>query len=114
MLDRSLKMLEEKSKGSFQCKGVKDIRTALEDKSLDAISVATPNHWHSLMTIWGAQAGKHVYVEKPMSHDVYEGRVAVDAAKRLRCRDPARNPIAKRRQESWFARSDPIWQVWEA
>lgn len=56
-----------------------DIRRALEDKSIDAISIAAPNHWHSLMTIWAAQAGKHVYVEKPMSHDVGEGRIAVAA-----------------------------------
>jgi predicted dehydrogenase len=54
----------------------------LDDPTVDAISIATPNHWHSLMTIWGAQAGKHVYVEKPMSHDVEEGRVAVEAQKR--------------------------------
>lgn len=63
-------------------KGVADIREALDDKNVDAISVAAPNHWHSLMTIWGAQAGKHVYVEKPMSHDVEEGRVAVAAAEK--------------------------------
>ena len=54
-----------------------DVRKLLEDKSIDAVSIATPNHWHSLITIWAAQAGKHVYVEKPMSHDVVEGRVAV-------------------------------------
>lgn len=59
--------------------GYTDLRKVLEDKSIDAISIATPNHWHALMTIWGAQAGKHVYVEKPMSHDVAEGRVAVAA-----------------------------------
>ncbi|MFM2002904.1 MAG: 1,5-anhydro-D-fructose reductase [Planctomycetota bacterium] len=64
------------------CVGVADIRKVLEDKTVDAISVATPNHWHSLMTIWGAQAGKHVYVEKPMSHDIEEGRVAVEAQKK--------------------------------
>ena len=63
-------------------KGVADIREALDDKNVDAISVAAPNHWHSLMTIWGAQAGKHVYVEKPMSHDVEEGRIAVAAAEK--------------------------------
>jgi predicted dehydrogenase len=63
-------------------KGISDIREALEDRTLDAISVAAPNHWHSLMTIWGAQAGKHVYVEKPMSHDVAEGRIAVAAAEK--------------------------------
>lgn len=59
-----------------------DIRKALEDKNLDAISVAAPNHWHSLMVIWSAQAGKHCYVEKPVSHDIYEGRVALEAAKK--------------------------------
>ncbi len=60
----------------------KDIRRVLEDKSVDAISVATPNHWHSLMTIWACQAGKDVYVEKPCSHNVHEGRIAVEAARK--------------------------------
>jgi predicted dehydrogenase len=59
-----------------------DIRRALDDKNLDAISVASPNHWHSLMVIWAAQAGKHCYVEKPASHDIYEGRVALEAWKK--------------------------------
>ncbi|RZN82593.1 MAG: Gfo/Idh/MocA family oxidoreductase, partial [Verrucomicrobiaceae bacterium] len=63
----------------FTTKGVSDVREALADKNLDALSIATPNHWHSLMTIWAAQAGKHVYVEKPMSHDVAEGRICVEA-----------------------------------
>lgn len=71
-----------RKKGNKNVKGVKDIREALDDKDVDAVSIATPNHWHSLMTIWGAQAGKHVYVEKPMSHDVTEGRVAVAAAEK--------------------------------
>jgi predicted dehydrogenase len=61
---------------------VQDIRRALEDKEVDAISVATPNHWHALLTIWGCQAGKDVYVEKPCSHNVHEGRIAVEAARR--------------------------------
>jgi predicted dehydrogenase len=61
---------------------IKDVRQALEDKNLDAISIATPNHWHALITIWGCQAGKDVYVEKPCSHNVHEGRIAVEAAKR--------------------------------
>jgi len=77
-----MKDLEKKTKGKFTTKGVADIRQALDDPTIDAISIATPNHWHSLMTIWGAQAGKHVYVEKPMSHDVAEGRVAVAAAEK--------------------------------
>ena len=66
----------------YKVQGFSDVRQALEDKNLDAISVATPNHWHSLMTIWGAQHGKHVYVEKPMSHDVQEGRICVEAQKK--------------------------------
>jgi predicted dehydrogenase len=61
---------------------VQDIRRALEDRNIQAISIATPNHWHALMTIWGAQAGKHVYVEKPCSHNIHEGRIAVDMARR--------------------------------
>ena len=77
-----MKAVLEKTKGKFNTVGFKDVRTALDDKNLDAISIATPNHWHSMMTIWGAQAGKHVYVEKPMSHDVYEGRIAMEAQKK--------------------------------
>src|SRR5437667_7125055 len=61
---------------------VQDIRKALDDKELDAISIATPNHWHSLMTIWACQAGKDVYVEKPLSHNITEGRRCVEAARK--------------------------------
>jgi predicted dehydrogenase len=59
-----------------------DIRRVLENKTIDAVSVATPNHWHALITIWACQAGKDVYVEKPCSHNVHEGRVAVEAARK--------------------------------
>jgi len=82
VLGRALENLKKKTGGKSTAKGIADIRTALDDDSIDAISIATPNHWHSLMTIWAAQAGKHVYVEKPMSHDVAEGRVAVQAQER--------------------------------
>lgn len=82
VLDRSMKGLAEKVEGKYTTKGVADLRRALEDPTVDAVSIATPNHWHSLMTIWAAQAGKHVYVEKPMSHDVAEGRVVVAAQKK--------------------------------
>src|ERR1700693_4596555 len=51
-----------------------DVRKLLEDKSIDAISIATPNHWHSLIAIWACQAGKDVYVEKPCSHNLWEGQ----------------------------------------
>jgi predicted dehydrogenase len=60
----------------------KDLRKLFEDKSIDAVSVATCNHWHSLAGIWAVQAGKHAYVEKPISHNVFEGRKLVEAGKK--------------------------------
>lgn len=59
-----------------------DLRRVLDDRSVDAIVVATPDHWHALATIWACQAGKHVYVEKPISHNVAEGRQMVAAARK--------------------------------
>ena len=59
-----------------------DVRQLLDDKSIDAISIATPNHWHALMGVWACQAGKDVYVEKPCSHNLWEGRQFVAAAHR--------------------------------
>ena len=64
----------------FRPKTYIDIRKLLEDKSIDAVSIATQNHWHSLMAIWACQAGKDVYVEKPCSHNLWEGRQLVRAA----------------------------------
>ncbi|UCC97696.1 MAG: Gfo/Idh/MocA family oxidoreductase [Phycisphaerales bacterium] len=59
-----------------------DVRKLLEDKNIDAIITATPNHWHSLVTVWACQAGKDVYVEKPVSHNIREGRKMVEAARK--------------------------------
>jgi predicted dehydrogenase len=59
-----------------------DLRRVLDDKEIDAVAIATPNHWHSLAAIWACQAGKDVYVEKPISHNVWEGRKAVEAARK--------------------------------
>ena len=61
---------------------VQDIRKALEDKTINVVSIATPNHWHALGAIWAIQAGKDVYVEKPVSHNVSEGRRIVEAARK--------------------------------
>lgn len=61
---------------------VQDIRRALDDKNLNAVSIVTPNHWHALMAIWACQAGKDVYVEKPCSHSLVEGRRLVQAARK--------------------------------
>jgi predicted dehydrogenase len=62
---------------------VQDFRTLLERKDIDAVSIATPNHWHALMAIWAMQAGKDVYVEKPCSHNVAEGRAITTWARTL-------------------------------
>lgn len=59
-----------------------DMRRLFDDKEIDAVSMATPNHWHALGAIWAAQAGKHVYVEKPCSHNVWEGRKMIEAARK--------------------------------
>jgi predicted dehydrogenase len=60
-------------------KGVKDFRKVLDDKSIDAITIATPDHWHAPMAILGLAAGKHVYVEKPCSHNPREGELLIQA-----------------------------------
>ena len=71
----------------FADKGVKvtgytDVREMLERKDIDAITSATPNHWHALVTVWACQAGKDVYIEKPASHEIWEGRKMVEAARK--------------------------------
>jgi len=69
-------------KEGYKLKTYTDVRKLLEDKEIDAITSATPNHWHSLVTIWACQAGKDVYIEKPVSHNVWEGRQMVKAARK--------------------------------
>jgi predicted dehydrogenase len=76
----AVKNVEKKGGNTPKC--VQDVRKALADSNLDAISIATPNHWHALMTIWACQAGKDVYVEKPCSHNVHEGRIATEIARK--------------------------------
>ncbi len=63
-------------------KYVQDLRQLLEDKSVDVVTTATPNHWHALVAIWAMQNGKDVYVEKPVSHNVSEGRRMVEVARK--------------------------------
>ncbi len=60
----------------------RDVRKVLDDKNIDAISIASPNHWHALQTIWACQAGKDVYVEKPATHNVFESQQVVAAARK--------------------------------
>jgi hypothetical protein len=71
----------------FADKGIKvdgytDMRKLLDRKDIDAITSATPNHWHALTTVWACQAGKDVYIEKPASHEIWEGRKMVEAARK--------------------------------
>jgi predicted dehydrogenase len=60
----------------------RDMREVFDDKDIDAVSFATPNHWHALGGIWAMQAGKHTYIEKPCSHNLWEGRQLVKAARK--------------------------------
>lgn len=69
------------SKDGGQIETFTDIRKLLDYKNLDVVTIATPNHWHSLAAIWAIQAGKDVYLEKPVSHNVWEGRKVVEAAR---------------------------------
>lgn len=79
ILDRELKKLEPAKPD-----GYRDVREVLDRPDVDAVVIATPNHWHSLMAIWACQAGKDVYVEKPISHNIWEGRKLVEAAWKYR------------------------------
>jgi predicted dehydrogenase len=67
---------------NYAPKNYADMRQMFDDKDVDAVSVATPNHWHALTTIWACQAGKDVYVEKPASHNSFEGHQMVAAARK--------------------------------
>jgi predicted dehydrogenase len=73
--------LVEKAKG-HKPKVYSDMRQAYADKDLNAVSIATPNHWHVLSALWAVQAGKDVYVEKPVSHNIFEGQVLTAAARK--------------------------------
>ena len=78
-LDREAQLL--KARG-HEVATYTDLRRVFEDKTIDAVVIATPNHWHALATIWACQAGKDVYVEKPVSHNVREGEQMIAAARR--------------------------------
>ena len=75
--------LLESEKGKAP-KRVADLRRVLEDKDVDAVIIATCDHWHGLATVWACQAGKDVYVEKPPSHNIWEGRKMVEAARKYK------------------------------
>jgi len=78
LLQKRAKDFEEKHKQKVRIE--QDFRKLYESKDIDAVTLATPNHWHALQTIWACQAGKDVYVEKPGTHEVHEGRKVIEAA----------------------------------
>ncbi len=82
VLDRRATELQPQTDG---CARLADPRALLDAREVDAIVVATPNHWHALLGVWACERGKHAYVEKPISHDVWEGAQLVQAAARTRC-----------------------------
>ena len=79
VLDKGIK--EFKGRGETVT-GYQDVRKLLENPDIDVVTIATPNHWHALATIWAVQAGKDVYAEKPASHNIWEGRQTVAAARK--------------------------------
>ncbi len=93
---------KDKIKKNFETdvQSAQDARVMLEDKNVDAVSVVTCNHWHSLMGIWAIQAGKHVYVEKPCSQNLFEGRQLAEAAKKYgKC---VQHGTQRRSDNSWL------------
>jgi predicted dehydrogenase len=75
----SLPVMKEKWGGNPKTET--DFRRVLDNRDVDAVTIAAPDHWHALMTIWACQAGKDVYVEKPVSHNIVEGRRMIEAAR---------------------------------
>src|SRR5260370_13932395 len=80
MIGPALKEVEKRQKKTPKVE--KDVRRVLEDKDVTALAIAAPDHCHALATVWACQAGKHVYVEKPVSHNLVEGRRMVEAARK--------------------------------
>ena len=83
LCDPDLASLARAKKVYPEAKETQDVRKLLEDGDVDAVIISTCNHWHALAAIWAAEAGKDVYVEKPVSHNVWEGRQIVKAARKL-------------------------------
>jgi predicted dehydrogenase len=93
-----------------------DVRKMLESKEIDAISTATPNHWHALIGIWACQAGKDSYIEKPVSHNVFEGRVLAEAAKKygriVQCGTQSRSSVGLAQAVKWSQAGNLGKLVW--
>jgi predicted dehydrogenase len=91
LCDADEQFFDSRSKLVYEKTGLKpltewDIHKVLDDKEIDAVSIAVPNHWHALATVWACEAGKHVYVEKPASHNIWEGRKMIEASRKYNVR----------------------------
>ena len=80
LCDVDAKVVAKGLKDNPGAKGYTDMRKMLEDKDIDAVAIASPNHQHAIQGIWSLQAGKHLYVEKPLSHNIFEGQQLVAAS----------------------------------
>jgi predicted dehydrogenase len=102
VLDAGLATAKKKEEN---VKGYTDMRKLFEAKDIDVVTIGTPNHWHSLGAIWAVQAGKDVYVEKPVSHNVWEGRQLVNAARKynkiVQCGTQSRSSYGIKEAVEW-------------
>ncbi len=87
-----------------------DVRKLLENKDIDVISITTPNHWHALVAVWACQAGKDVFVQKPASHNLFEGRKMVEAARKykriMQCPSNSRSPNGFQEAAAWVRKGN--------
>ncbi len=104
VLEQGVRSLKDRG---ISVAGYTEVRKLMEQKDIDVIATATPNHWHSLITVWACQTGKDVYVEKPVSHSVWEGRQAVNAARKygriVQAGTQSRSDGAWREAWAWLA-----------
>jgi predicted dehydrogenase len=115
VLDKRVDEIEKKK--GYRPKAFGDMRKLFEEKDIDAVVMGTPNHWHALGTIWACQAGKHVYVEKPTCHNVWEGRKMVEASRKYNVLVQAgfqNRSIANVRRAMEFLREGGIGEVYMA
>lgn len=87
LCDADERLFDSRSRTVMEKSGVKpgtewEMEKVFADKDIDAVSIVTPNHWHALATVWACQAGKHVYVEKPAMHNIWEGKKMIEAARK--------------------------------
>jgi predicted dehydrogenase len=117
-LDSAVSMVEEKyadRKKSGEWKGVKalaDFRQLLDDKSIDAVVIGTPDHWHANMAVLAARAGKHIYCEKPLTHNIAEGRWIVDEVKKAKVTFQVGSQQRSEFSNRFRAAVEMIWNGW--